>query len=71
MNILITGGVGFIGSNFVHYILNKYSEYKIVNLDKLTYAANLDNLKELKNNYQIFNLITLIFFYLDYFPQPL
>tara|TARA_B100001964_G_C14189390_1_gene580263 strand:+ start:482 stop:1435 length:954 start_codon:yes stop_codon:yes gene_type:complete len=50
MNILITGGAGFIGSNFVHYILNKYLEYKIVNLDKLTYAANLNNLKDLENN---------------------
>lgn len=48
--ILITGGAGFIGSNFIHYILNKYHNYKIVNLDKLTYAANLKNLKNVENN---------------------
>ena len=44
--ILITGGAGFIGSNFVPYFCNKYPNYKIVNFDKLTYAGNLDNLKE-------------------------
>ena len=47
--ILITGGAGFIGSNFVPYFAKKYPEYKIINLDKLTYAGNLDNLKECKN----------------------
>ena len=44
--ILITGGAGFIGSNFVPYFCTKYPKYKIINLDKLTYAGNLDNLKE-------------------------
>lgn len=44
--ILITGGAGFIGSNFVPYFCEKYPEYKVINLDKLTYAGNLDNLKE-------------------------
>jgi dTDP-glucose 4,6-dehydratase len=44
MNILITGGAGFIGSHTLRYFLNKYSSYKIVNLDKLTYAGNLNNL---------------------------
>lgn len=44
--ILITGGAGFIGSNFVPYFCEKYPEYKIINLDKLTYAGNLDNLCE-------------------------
>lgn len=44
--ILITGGAGFIGSNFVPYFCAKYPQYNIVNLDKLTYAGNLDNLKE-------------------------
>ncbi len=48
--ILITGGAGFIGSNFIHYILNKYHNYKVVNLDKLTYAASLKNLKNVENN---------------------
>lgn len=45
-NILVTGAAGFIGSNFVEYIVNKNEDYKIVVLDKLTYAGNLDNLKK-------------------------
>jgi dTDP-glucose 4,6-dehydratase len=49
-NILITGGAGFIGSNFIPYFLEKYPNYNIVNLDLLTYAGNLDNLTEVKNN---------------------
>ena len=44
--ILVTGGAGFIGSNFVPYFAAKYPEYNVINLDKLTYAGNLDNLKE-------------------------
>ena len=47
---LVTGGAGFIGSNFVIYMLNKYPDVKIVNLDKLTYAGNLENLKSVENN---------------------
>jgi dTDP-glucose 4,6-dehydratase len=47
-HILVTGGAGFIGSNFIRHILNKYEDYKIVNLDKLTYCGNPDNLKDLK-----------------------
>ena len=50
MKLLITGGAGFIGSNFIHYILGKYPHYKIVNLDKLTYCGNLDNLKKVEND---------------------
>lgn len=52
--ILVTGGAGFIGSNFINYILNKRDDYFIVNLDKLTYAGNLENLKEseAKKNYK-------------------
>jgi len=50
MRILVTGGAGFIGSNFIRYILNKYLDYKIVNLDKLTYAGNLENLKDIEKN---------------------
>lgn len=42
--ILVTGGAGFIGSNFIRYILKKYQDYKIINLDKLTYAGNLKSL---------------------------
>ena len=43
--VLVTGGAGFIGSNFLLYMINKYPEYKFINLDALTYAGNLDNLK--------------------------
>ncbi len=48
-NILITGGAGFIGSHVVRLFVNKYSTYSIVNLDKLTYAGNLENLKDVEN----------------------
>ena len=44
MNLLVTGGAGFIGSNFIRYILDKYSDYRVINLDNLTYAGNLENL---------------------------
>ena len=47
---LVTGGAGFIGSNFVIYMLNKYDDVKIINVDKLTYAGNLENLKSVENN---------------------
>lgn len=52
-NILVTGGAGFIGSNFINHILDERDDYNIVNLDKLTYAGNLENLKESegKKNY--------------------
>ena len=46
--ILVTGGAGFIGSNFIHYIYGKYPDYKIYNLDLLTYAGNSDNLKKIE-----------------------
>lgn len=49
-NIIVTGGAGFIGSNFVRYILNANKEVNIVNVDKLTYAGNLENLKGLEDN---------------------
>lgn len=49
-NILVTGGAGFIGSNFVRYMLNKYQDYKIVNLDLLTYAGNIKSLDDIKDN---------------------
>ncbi|WP_373517246.1 dTDP-glucose 4,6-dehydratase [Pricia sp.] len=47
---LITGGAGFIGSNFIPFFLEKYSDTHVVNLDKLTYAGNLEHLKEIENN---------------------
>jgi dTDP-glucose 4,6-dehydratase len=49
-NILLTGTAGFIGSNFVPYFLEKYPEYNLINLDLLTYAGNLENLKECEGN---------------------
>lgn len=52
-NIIVTGGAGFIGSHVVRLFVNKYPEYHIINLDKLTYAGNLANLKDIedKENY--------------------
>lgn len=50
MNILVTGGAGFIGSNFVRYMLESHPDDVIVNLDLLTYAGNIDNLDDLKDN---------------------
>lgn len=52
--LLVGGGAGFIGSNFVHWMLNKYSDLKIVNVDKLTYAGNLDNVSDLPVDRHIF-----------------
>lgn len=49
-NILVTGGAGFIGSNFIPYFLDANPDLGVVNLDKLTYAGNLDNLREVENN---------------------
>ncbi|MBO7497175.1 MAG: GDP-mannose 4,6-dehydratase, partial [Salinivirgaceae bacterium] len=49
-SILVTGGAGFIGSNFVPYFIEKHSEYHIINLDKLTYAGNLANLSEVEDS---------------------
>ncbi|MDT2811537.1 dTDP-glucose 4,6-dehydratase [Vagococcus lutrae] len=50
MNILVTGGAGFIGSNFVHYMLEKHADYRIVNLDLLTYAGNIHNLDDIMDD---------------------
>lgn len=54
---LITGGAGFIGSNFIHYLFEKYSDIRVINFDKLTYAGNLENLRSIQdnNNYQFIN----------------
>ena len=48
--ILVTGGAGFIGSNFIKHMLETYDDYKIINVDSLTYAGNLENLKDIENN---------------------
>ena len=50
MNVLVTGGAGFIGSNFVHYMLDNHPDYKIINLDLLTYAGNIHNLDDVMDN---------------------
>ncbi len=50
MKLIVTGGAGFIGSNFIFYIMNKYEDYKIICIDKLTYAGNLKTLKIVENN---------------------
>ncbi|MEW6108964.1 MAG: dTDP-glucose 4,6-dehydratase [Nitrospirota bacterium] len=49
MKILVTGGAGFIGSNFIRYILSEHPEHAIINLDRLTYAGNLENLKDIEH----------------------
>jgi len=50
MNLLVTGGAGFIGSNFVHHVLAAHPDYRVVNLDKLTYAGNLENLRAVEKH---------------------
>jgi dTDP-glucose 4,6-dehydratase len=50
VRVLVTGGAGFIGSNFIRHILKKYPDYHMVNLDKLTYAGNLENLSDIEDN---------------------
>ncbi len=50
MKVLVTGGAGFIGSNFIHYVMERYPDWEIINLDKLGYGSNLQNLKDLEGN---------------------
>ncbi len=50
MKLIVTGGAGFIGSCFIRHILNKYPDYKVINLDALTYAGNIENLNDVENN---------------------
>ena len=50
MKLLVTGGAGFIGSNFIRHILNKYLDYQVINLDKLNYCGNLENLRDIEND---------------------
>jgi len=49
-HVLVTGGAGFIGSNYIRYLLHKYQDVRVTNLDKLTYAGNLDNLRDIEND---------------------
>ena len=58
MKIIVTGGAGFIGSNFVFYMMKKHPDYKIICLDKLTYAGNLSTLKDVmdKPNFRFVKL---------------
>ncbi len=50
MKLLVTGGAGFIGSNYIKYVLDEYQDYKIINLDKLTYAGNLETLHDIESS---------------------
>ena len=50
--LLVTGGAGFIGSNFIRHMLDKHDDIRIINLDKLTYAGNLDNLRDVENDHR-------------------
>ena len=63
MNLMVCGGAGFIGSNFIKYMLQTYPNYKITNFDKLTYAGNLDNLidNSILVNFCGFSLFTFFF----------
>ena len=56
MTIIVTGGAGFIGSNFIFHMLEKYPKYRIICLDKLTYAGNLSTLKKVMN-YENFRFV--------------
>ena len=76
--ILITGGAGFIGSNFIRYLLNKEENIFIINLDKLTYAGNLENLYDIEKNYKdkytfiqndICNKQVVKFIFKEYMPE--
>ena len=52
MNILVTGGAGFIGSNFIYHVIREHSDWMVTTLDKLTYAGNLENLEDVKDSPQ-------------------
>ena len=71
-NILVTGAAGFIGANFAEYFVNKHPDYKIVVVDKLTYAGNMNNLNKVKDKIifeTIKNAIVSLFITFNYFYQ--
>ena len=57
MKLLITGGAGFIGSNFIHYVVDRYPGWSIINLDKLTYAGNLENLRNVEARFPNYRFV--------------
>ena len=59
-NILVTGAAGFIGANFVEYFVNKHPDYKVVVVDKLTYAGNMANLDKVKDKHHLKKQIYVI-----------
>ena len=63
MKIIVTGGAGFIGGNFVHHMVNKYPDYEIINLDLLTYAGNLETL-----NWYMHVFIVFLVAFIKHFP---
>ena len=64
--VLVTGGAGFIGNCFVRHMLKKHPDYKIINIDALTYCGNLDNLKDVENN-QNYILNEICKYYFKYY----
>ena len=58
--IIITGGAGFIGSHVVRLFVNKYPDYNIINLDKLTYAGNLENLKDIDKKLRFYEKAIIV-----------
>ena len=58
-NVLVTGGSGFIGSNFINLLLKKYSDSKIINLDLLTYAGSINNTRSFENENYFFIMVIL------------
>ena len=57
---LVTGCAGFIGTTFVHYMLSRYTDIRIINLDALTYAGNLENLRDLEDDPRHISILTLL-----------